>query len=123
VELECDLGREVYLLAVPDGAVSEEQLTNAGVPGDRNAGVPGDRLAVVKGTRLGGPEWCVVEQPVSTGATANRPKVESEVLSTTHCVKSQVAIHRLHVAHSRRVAVVLDLATHGGSLISLTALR
>ena len=108
IDVRCDLGRDVYLLALPEGEVSDESLIKLGLP--ENA------RFVVRGSSH--PTWCTVEEREPFQA----PGFEAERNFTSTCTASVVHVDSPIGAHSS--TFLLSFATTGEqkfSVVSITA--
>jgi hypothetical protein len=104
VDVQCDLKKSVWLIAVPAGDLREEQLTQTGIS-DR------DVTALLNSSHLKGDRWCTVEL-LSSSQTGERPSTPADVpVGKAECVTANVHISALEQVRAKSIVVTLKRST------------
>jgi hypothetical protein len=110
-DVDCDLSKTVWLVAIPDGGLSVDMFKTAGLPESAALSLSMDKNA--------GRRWCAVEEVAAAAPVAGEGPTERRRQFDISCVTARAALDKLTVVHGSRVLVTVD----GGQGIEVPPIR
>ena len=114
VDVECDLGREAFLVAVPDLDTGNDDFMRLGMSADA--------ADMVRNREISRPRWCTVNEEMGQ---FDRPAASSDkrLIASVQCVTSTVSIPKAAVTRAKNITVSLKPSGQAVTLTGLAARR